>query len=177
MKPYKKKLLKKAKKIRLVLFDVDGVLTDGRLYLDDNGVETKAFNSQDGLGMSMLQRAGVVIGVITGRSSQLVNHRMRSLGVKHVFQGRLSKLSAFKQLRDELELTNEQIAFVGDDVIDLPVMQKAGLAVAVANARDEVKACADWITDAKGGNGAGRAVCELIMQSQGTWQEQIHFYD
>lgn len=177
MKPYKKKLLKKAEKIRLVLFDVDGVLTDGRLYLDDNGIETKAFHSQDGLGLAMLQRTGVQVGVITGRTSQLVSHRMASLGIKHVYQGQLTKLTAFKQVRDALELSNDEIAFVGDDVIDIAVMKKAGLSIVVPNARPEVKAVADWCTFASGGQGAGRDVCELIMHAQGTWKTQFHYYD
>jgi 3-deoxy-D-manno-octulosonate 8-phosphate phosphatase (KDO 8-P phosphatase) len=174
---YKKQLLKKAKKIRLLLFDVDGVLTDGRLFLGDDGQEYKAFHSQDGLGMMMLQRSGVKIGVITGRTSAVVQQRMVSLNIEYIFQGQLSKLSAFKQVRDTLELTNTQVAFVGDDVIDLPVMQQVGLAVAVDNAHGLVKKQAHWCTKAKGGAGAARAVCELIMHAQGTWDAQLHYFD
>ena len=169
-------ILEKAKRIRLVIFDVDGVLTDGGLFLGDDGQEYKAFNSRDGHGMKMLQRSGVRIGIITGRTSQVVEHRMRDLGVEHVHQGQLDKLPAFGQLCDELGVTAEECAYVGDDVVDLPIMRRAGLAVAVGDAHPMVARHAHWQTPSDGGRGAAREVCELLMEAQGTLQEQLDGY-
>lgn len=127
-------IFKKAAKIRLVIFDVDGVLTDGSLFFDAEGQEYKAFYARDGLGMKMLQSTGVIIAIITARSSPVVKHRMDSLGIEHVFQGQLDKLAAFKQLIAKLNLEPQQVAYVGDDLIDIPVMLEVGLAVAVGDA-------------------------------------------
>jgi 3-deoxy-D-manno-octulosonate 8-phosphate phosphatase (KDO 8-P phosphatase) len=168
-----KAIIEKAALIRLVVFDVDGVLTDGSLYLGDDGQEYKAFYSRDGLGMKLLQSTGVIIGVITARSSAVVTHRMQSLEVEHVFQGKLDKLSAFKQLCEQLHLEPQQVAYVGDDIIDLPVMLQAGLAIAVGDAHELVVKHAHWQTQAAGGRGAAREVCELIMQAQGTLGGQL----
>lgn len=160
--------IEKAREIRLVVFDVDGVLTDGGLHIDCDGREHKVFNSRDGHGMKMLQETGVLIGVITGRSSQSVAHRMAGLGVDHVFQGQQDKLPAFRQLLDTVGVPAEQVACVGDDVVDLPMMRRAGLAIAVNDAHELVKEHAHWITAHRGGQGAARDVCELIMKAQGT---------
>lgn len=168
--------LNRAAKIKLVIFDVDGVLTDGSLYVGDGGEEYKAFYSRDGLGIRMLQQSGVEVGVITGRTSDVVRHRMASLGIEHVYQGRTEKLPAFEGLCAQLGLDFSQTAYVGDDVIDLPVMLKAGLAVAVADAHPLVAANAHWQTQQPGGRGAARDVCELIMQAQDTWQAQLAQY-
>ncbi|MEN8217086.1 MAG: 3-deoxy-manno-octulosonate-8-phosphatase KdsC [Pseudomonadota bacterium] len=168
-----KAIIEKAALIRLVVFDVDGVLTDGSLYLGGDGQEYKAFYARDGLGMKLLQSTGVIIGVITARNSAVVTHRMQSLGVEHVFQGKLDKLSAFKQLCEQLHLEPQQVAYVGDDLIDVPVMLQAGLAIAVADAHDLVVKYAHWQTQAAGGRGAAREVCELIMQAQGTLGGQL----
>ena len=159
-------ILERARKIRLVIFDVDGVLTDGRLILDDRGTEYKAFHSRDGHGMKMLQETGVRIGIITGRSSEVVKHRMASLGIEHVYQGQKDKLVAYADLKTKLALHAEQIAYVGDDVVDLPVMRQVGLAIAVADAHDWVKKHSHWHTPQLGGHGAARDVCELIMEAQ-----------
>jgi len=126
--------LTKAARIRLVIFDVDGVLTDGSLFIGDDGQEYKAFNSRDGHGMKMLQSHGVTIAIITGRSSQVVIHRMASLGIEHVYQGARDKAPVYAELRDKLGLDDSQVAYVGDDVVDLPVMRKVGLAIAVQDA-------------------------------------------
>lgn len=166
----------RAAKIRLVLFDVDGVLTDGRLILGDDGQEYKAFNTHDGHGIKMLQRTGVAVGVITGRSSRVVEHRMKNLGVTHVFQGQTEKLPAYRELLARLELDPEQSAFVGDDVVDLPIMLRAGFAVAVWNAHALVKRHAHWITPSGGGQGAAREVCELIMHARGTLTDEMLSY-
>ncbi len=166
----------KAREIRLVIFDVDGVLTDGSLYLGDDGQEYKSFNSRDGHGMKMLQHHGVLIGIITGRTSEVVRIRMESLGVKHVFQGKQEKLPAYVELRDALGLSDRQIAYVGDDVVDLPIMRRVGLAIAVQDAHPLVIQHAHWQTPHPGGRGAGRDVCEMIMEAQGTLTEALDYY-
>ena len=157
----------RAANVRLVAFDVDGVLTDGGLYVGDNGVEYKAFYSRDGHGMRMLMDSGIDIGIITGRTSQLVGDRMKSLGVKHVYQGHREKRPAFESLMEATGYSAEEIAFVGDDVMDLPVMRCAGLAIAVADAHPLVVEHAHWQTPNPGGRGAVRDVCELVMKAQG----------
>ena len=170
-------ILERAAKIRLLIFDVDGVLTDGSLFVGDDGQEYKSFYSRDGLGMTMLQNTGVIIGIITGRTSQVVKHRMQLLGVKYVFQGRTNKLPAFHELCHTLNLTPEQVAFVGDDVIDVPVLNKVGLAVAVGDAHDSILPYTHWQTKAMGGRGAAREVCELIMQAQGTLAKELKRFE
>ena len=171
-----KDILDKAAKIKLVVFDVDGVLTDGRLIIGDDGQEYKAFYSKDGLGMKMLKQSGVELAVITARTSNVVLHRMQSLGIKHIYQGQLEKLPAFEKILNELGLSAEQAAYVGDDVIDLPVMLKAGLAITVQDAHPLAKQYAHWQTPQCGGRGAARDVCELIMQAQGSLEEQFQKY-
>ncbi|MCW8890290.1 MAG: 3-deoxy-manno-octulosonate-8-phosphatase KdsC [Sedimenticola sp.] len=162
------KIFEQAQRIKLVIFDVDGVLTDGTLFLGDDGQEYKAFNSKDGFGMKLLLKSGIDIGIITARTSDVVKIRMKSLGIKYVFQGQQQKAAAYESLRDDLGLTNEQIAYVGDDVVDLPVMQQVGLAITVQDGHPLVKQQAHWQTQQPGGRGAAREVCELIMQAQGT---------
>lgn len=169
-------MLERAQQTRLVIFDVDGVLTDGSLYLGDDGQEYKAFNSRDGHGMKMLQHTGVTLAIITGRSSEVVRIRMESLGVTNVYQGQRDKLPAYEDIKGVLGLRDEQVAYVGDDVVDLPVMRRAGLAIAVADAHPLVKQHAHWQTRSPGGRGAGRDVCELIMEAQGTLNEMMARY-
>ncbi len=171
-----KDILEKAKQIKLVVFDVDGVLTDGSLFVGDDGQEYKAFNARDGLGMKMLQRSGVEIGIITARSSQVVEHRMHNLGIKYVYQGRLEKLPAFEGLVGKLGLDFEQTAYVGDDVVDLPVLRRAGLAIAVQDAHPIAKQHAHWQTPHNGGRGAARDVCDLIMEAQNTLDAQVQYF-
>ncbi len=166
-------ILARTKNIKLVIFDVDGVLTDGSIIIGDDGEEYKAFHSRDGHGMKLLQYTGVEIGIITGRTSQVVEHRMASLGISHVYQGQRIKLPAFEELIEQLNVTPEQCAYVGDDWVDLAIMSRVGLAIAVQDADPIVKEYAHWITPAKGGKGAAREVCELIMEGQGTLQDQI----
>lgn len=160
-------ILERAARIRLVIFDVDGVLTDGSLYLGDDGQEYKAFNSRDGHGMVTLRETGVRLAVITGRSSEVVRIRMESLGVAHVYQGRRDKLPAYEELKASLGLPDAEVAYVGDDVVDLPVMRRVGLAIAVADAHPLVRQHAHWSTGSGGGRGAAREVCELILEAQG----------
>lgn len=170
-------ILEKAKKIKLVIFDVDGVLTDGRIIIGDDGQEYKSFHTRDGHGMKLLQLTGVEIAIISGRSTKTVEHRMESLGINHVFQGKRVKLPVFEQLIAELNLQPEECAFVGDDWVDLSIMSRVGLAIAVQDADNVVKRHAHWITPSNGGHGAAREVCELIMEGQGNLQDQIerHF--
>lgn len=169
-------VLERAASIKLVAFDVDGVLTDGGLYIGDNGVEYKAFYSRDGHGMRMLMNSGIDVGIITGRRSKLVSDRMDALGVRHVYQGRREKRPAFESLLKDSGFTAEQIAFVGDDVMDLPVMLRAGLAVAVADAHPLVVEHAHWRTPNPGGRGAVRDVCELVMRAKGSLDAVIRAY-
>ncbi|MEA3278888.1 MAG: 3-deoxy-manno-octulosonate-8-phosphatase KdsC [Pseudomonadota bacterium] len=169
-------ILERARQVRLVIFDVDGVLTDGSLFLGDDGQEYKAFNSRDGHGMTMLQQTGVVLAVITGRTSEVVRIRMESLGVEHVFQGRRDKIPAYEELKQALGLPDEQIAYVGDDVVDLPIMRRVGLSIAVADAHPMVQQHAHWQTRSAGGRGAGRDVCELIMEAQGNLSSMMERY-
>lgn len=169
-------ILAKARGIRLVIFDVDGVLTDGSLFLGDDGQQYKAFHSRDGHGMRMLQHSGVKIGILTGRSSRVVEHRMRDLGVELVLQGRREKLPAFETLLARAGVEASATAYVGDDVVDLPVMRRVGLAVAVQDAHPLVKRHAHWLTTNPGGRGAAREVCELIMEAQGTLEAALAHY-
>jgi len=169
-------LVERAKRIKLVVFDVDGVLTDGSLFLGDDGQEYKAFYSRDGHGMKLLQKSGVEIAIITGRTSQVVQHRMDSLGIRHVYQGRIDKLPAFEELLGKLGFAPEQVAYIGDDVMDLPVMLRVGLAVAVQDAYPLVQEHAHWVTPSRGGRGAARDLCELVMRAQGTLETQLGRY-
>ncbi len=169
-------ILEKASRIRLVIFDVDGVLTDGNLYLGNHGEELKGFNIKDGLGIKLLMQSGVEVGVITGRSSELVAQRMGSLGVKHIYQGQHEKLPAYSDLIAKLGLESGQVAYVGDDLIDLPLMRRVGFAVAVEDAHSLVRQHAHWQTQAAGGKGAAREVCELLMKAQGTLDKAYQPY-
>ena len=171
-----KDILERAAQIKLVIFDVDGVLTDGSLFLGDDGLEYKAFNSRDGHGMKMLQQSGVTIAIITGRTSKVVEYRMQSLGIQHVYQGQLDKRHAFAELLEKLSLTTDQIAYVGDDVVDLPVMSKVGLAIGVQDAHPMVRKHAHWLTPSNGGRGAGRDVCEMLMEAHGVLEDKLATY-
>ena len=150
--------------IRLVGFDVDGVFTDGRFYLSDDGVETKAFNTQDGFGIRQLLDAGIGVAVISGRRSAAVDQRMQELGVSFVFQGCRDKVAAFDSVVAELDVRLAQCIFVGDDIPDLPLLQHAGFSIAVANAVQAVKEQCDHVTESRGGRGAVREVCEYVLR-------------
>lgn len=161
-----KELLNKAKKIKCLVCDVDGVLTDGRLFIDNHGNELKAFHVQDGMGLKLLMAAGIDVAVITTSRNAVIDHRMEQLGIVHYFKGQLEKQEAFKRLKETLQLSNEEIAYVGDDLPDLPIIQQVGLGIAVANAVRQVKEFAAWHTQAQGGNGAVREVCDFILAAQ-----------
>lgn len=155
--------------IRLLLLDVDGVLTDGTIYLDNHGVEAKGFNIMDGLGLNLLGKAGIRAGVITGRNSEVVAFRARELNLSIVVQGCSDKLAAARAIAEDEGLRLDQVAYVGDDLIDLKLLGQVGLAVSVPGGAEEVKAVAHHVTRAAGGRGAVREVCELILKAQKKW--------
>lgn len=161
-------LTRRAAGIRLAIFDVDGVLTDGRLFFMPDGTEFKSFNTLDGHGIKMLMASGVEVAIISGRKSPLVEKRAANLGIRHLIQGREDKLNALAELREQLPFELDQIAFLGDDLPDLPVMRRVGLGMAVATADGFVREHAHAVTTAAGGAGAAREFCELIMRAQGT---------
>ena len=169
-------ITEKAKKIKLVIFDIDGVLTTGALFIGDDGQEYKAFNSKDGHGLRMLQDSGVEVAIITGRTSNVVAHRAKDLGITRIYQGKREKLPAYEELIQETGLSHEQIAYVGDDVVDLPVMSKVGLAICVQDGHSFVKQHSHWITESNGGCGAGRDVCEMILDAQGNLHDMLQSY-
>lgn len=166
----------RAQKIRLALFDVDGVLTDGRLIFTAEGEEIKAFHARDGHGLKLLMEAGVEVGVITARHSKAVTHRMHNLGIPHVFQGQQDKRTAYLALLEHLGLQDTQVAYMGDDVIDLPILTRVGLAATVQDAPSQVKRHCHWIAEHPGGQGAVRDLCELILAAQGAWDRLLERY-
>lgn len=169
-------LLERAGRIKLAVFDVDGVLTDGRLYFLEDGSEMKAFNTLDGQGIKMLMASGVTTAIISGRTSAATERRARNLGIPHLFQGREDKLVVLDGLLKQLDLSYEQVAHLGDDLPDLPVMRRVGLGMAVANAADFVRRHAHGVTQAKGGEGAAREYCELILRAQGNLDAALNKY-
>ena len=160
-------LRSKAKKIKLLLLDVDGVLTDGRIILDNQGNELKAFHVRDGHGIKLAQRAGIVIGIITGRKAEVVSVRARELGIGEVHQGALEKIGVYEALLEKYGLRDDEAAFIGDDIVDVGILKRVGFAVTVADCDPAVKPYADMITQAKGGRGAVREVINLLLASQG----------
>lgn len=165
-----------AKSIRLIAFDVDGVMTDGGLYLSDTGEEFKRFNSLDGHGLKMLQASGVELAIITGRTSRCVELRAKNLGITRLYQGVHDKLDAMQTLLAELHIEPEAAAFMGDDVVDLPVMIRVGLALSVPDAPQMVRDHAHYVTRRNAGHGAVREACELLMAAQGTLEAQLEPY-
>ncbi|MDF2529592.1 MAG: 3-deoxy-D-manno-octulosonate 8-phosphate phosphatase [Gammaproteobacteria bacterium] len=163
-------LIGRAKQIKLLILDVDGVLTDGKLYIGNDSEELKAFNVKDGLGMRLLMKTGVELAIITGKQSHIVQRRMQELDIKYVFQGQANKLPAYLELIKQLNLKPEQTAYMGDDLPDLPLLKRVGLATIVADANGFIVPHAHYQTQARGGKGAVREVCELIMSAQGTLQ-------
>jgi 3-deoxy-D-manno-octulosonate 8-phosphate phosphatase (KDO 8-P phosphatase) len=157
----------RARAVRLAVFDVDGVMTDGTLYIAAQGEAFKAFNILDGHGVKMLQSAGVETAILSGRSSEAVTRRAAELGIRHVVQGSQDKVASFEQMRARLGLEASACAFVGDDIPDLAVMRLCGFAVAVANASEAVKSAAHYVTRAHGGGGAVREFCDLVLRAQG----------
>jgi len=169
-------LAQRIQAIKLVAFDVDGILTDGGLYLTDAGEEFKRFNSLDGHGLKMLKASGVELAIITGRTSRCVELRTKNLGITHLYQGIENKWQAMQTLLAKLNLTAEAAAYMGDDVVDLPVMRRVGLSITVPNSPQLVRDHAHYLTQREGGHGAVRETCELIMSAQGTLERQLAPY-
>ncbi|MFV1997928.1 MAG: 3-deoxy-manno-octulosonate-8-phosphatase KdsC [Acidiferrobacterales bacterium] len=169
-------VIARAQKIKLAIFDVDGVLTTGALFMGDDGQEYKAFNSRDGHGMKMLTSNGVDTAIITGRHSKVVAHRASDISVKHIYQGAREKLPVYEKLVADLDLRHEEVAFVGDDIVDLPIMLRVGLAVTVADGHSLVKEHSHWITPGNGGCGAAREFCEMMMFAQGNYANEMKRY-
>jgi 3-deoxy-D-manno-octulosonate 8-phosphate phosphatase (KDO 8-P phosphatase) len=166
----------RAARVRLLLLDCDGVLTDGRITPVVGGEELKSFHTRDGHGLVMLHRAGLRSGIISGRRSKLVELRAADLGISYVRQGALDKVEAFESLMSEAGAEPAHAAYVGDDVVDIPLMRRCGFAVAVADATEETRAAAHYVTRLPGGFGAVREVCELILKAQGRWDELMKRY-
>lgn len=165
-----------ARDIRLLIMDVDGVLTDGRIFITASGEELKAFNTLDGHGLKMLQSTGVKLAIITGRDASCVAHRARGLGIDYYYAGISDKRAAFAELLRETALEAEACAYIGDDVVDLPVMRRVALAISVPEAPSVVRQHAHYVTERPAGQGAVREACELIMQAQGTLDALIAGY-
>jgi 3-deoxy-D-manno-octulosonate 8-phosphate phosphatase (KDO 8-P phosphatase) len=165
--------IEKAKPVKIIIFDVDGVLTDGRIYVNDQGIETKSFYVLDGYGIKLLQKMKIEIAVISGRDTPGVALRMQYLGIHHVFQGVSDKLKIYQNLLKNLGLQDKEAAYMGDDLPDISVLKRAGLALTVPNAVKEVLACTPFVTQSRGGEGAVREVCEFILKAQGKWEEML----
>lgn len=166
-----------AQGIRLLALDVDGVLSDGRVIYASDGSELKAFNIKDGLGVKLLQRAGITVAIITGRRSEVVGRRAAELGITHLLEGRDDKLTALRELCQRLGISLEECAYMGDDLPDLSAIRAAGLGLTVADAVAEVRAVADWCSAATGGAGAVREACEWLLQQRGEWPAIIEEFD
>ena len=173
MIPQKQADIEKLRHIKLLLLDVDGVMTDGRIIYDDRGAEIKEFHVKDGLGIRMLILAGVQVGIVTGRSSPALRHRCNNLGIDIVFDGVRKKAMVLDDIIRSLALTPDQIAFIGDDLPDLPLMRRVGLCIAVGDAHPSVAGEAHMVTTANGGNGAVREVCDAILKAQGLWENAL----
>ncbi|MFG6656083.1 3-deoxy-manno-octulosonate-8-phosphatase KdsC [Scandinavium sp. M-37] len=169
--PVSSQVMEKAAKIRLLILDVDGVLSDGLIYMGNNGEELKAFNVRDGYGIRCALTSGIEVAIITGRKAKLVEDRCKTLGITHLWQGQSDKLIAWRELQTKLGVKPEEVAYVGDDLIDWPVMAEVGLSVAVADAHPLLPPRADYVTRINGGRGAVREVCDLLLLAQGKLDE------
>jgi 3-deoxy-D-manno-octulosonate 8-phosphate phosphatase (KDO 8-P phosphatase) len=173
----KKKVREKLEGIKMLILDVDGVMTDGRIIMDGDGREMKNFYVRDGHGLVMLQRHGIRVAILTGRTSSVVDHRARDLKITEVYQGALNKKAVFARILEKNSLAPEQTAYLGDDIVDIPVLKRVGFSAAVADAVDEVKKHVDYVTVCRGGQGAVREICEMLLMAQGCWPEIAGRYD
>jgi 3-deoxy-D-manno-octulosonate 8-phosphate phosphatase (KDO 8-P phosphatase) len=169
-------LQNRLRKIRCLLLDVDGVLTDGKLHFTSEGQEFKTFDVQDGHGIAMAQRVGLTIGFISGRPSKATAHRAADLGVKIVLQEPTNKMEMVEQVKREHGFADDEIAFIGDELVDLPVLRRVGLAVAVPNAVDEARRAAHYVTRRRGGDGAVREIIEMVLKARGLWEQATAKY-
>ncbi len=163
--------INKLKHVKLLLLDVDGVLTDGSIIYNDNGAETKVFNVKDGLGIKLLMEVGIKVGIVTGRISKALYHRCNNLGISLIFDGVHEKASVLELISEQTGILDKEIAFVGDDLPDLPLLRRVGLSIAVSDAHKTVIENVDMITSAKSGAGAVREICEAILKAQGFWDK------
>lgn len=170
------KIVALAKKVKCLICDMDGVLTDGLLYIDNHFNELKTFHIHDGVGLKLLMAAGIEVAVITGSHNAVVDHRMNQLGITHYYKGQLNKQAMYQQLKDKLALEDDQFAYIGDDLPDMIIMRQVGLGVAVANAVHQVKEIAHWQTELTGGRGAVRELCDLILNAQNKMDLAIKDY-
>ena len=168
--------LQQLKSIKVLILDVDGVLTDGRVIYTDSGEEIKRFDVRDGHGLKLLMRSGIEVILLTGRESKVVLHRARDLGIEHVYQKALNKIEVYKTILAQRNLEDKEVGFVGDDLVDLPVLRKVGFSAAVPDAVPEVKEIVDYITTKKGGEGAVREICELLLKAQNKWEAVTEKY-
>ncbi len=166
----------RAKKIRLLMLDVDGVMTNGKIIINSNGIETKIFDVRDGHGIKMLMREGIDVIIITGRESEIVNMRAKELGIREVYQKVLKKIDKYEEILREKNLKDEDVCYIGDDLVDLPILRRVGFAIAVADSIDDIKRYVHYITKRRGGDGAVREVTELILKSQNRWDEVVKRY-
>ncbi len=170
------KSLEKAKNVKLLILDVDGVLTDGRIVIDDRGIETKCFDVRDGHGIKLLKRANIEVVIITGRRSEVVSHRARELGIDSVYQNIHNKLEVYQAILDEKGLKDEEVGFVGDELVDLPLLKRVGFSAVVADGIEELKPYVDYVSQNRGGRGGVREISELILKAQGKWSELMEGY-
>jgi len=173
----KKNIEEKLQKVKLLILDVDGVMTDGRIIMDYKGREMKNFDVRDGHGLKIIQRYGIQVAILTGRQSKVVEHRARDLEINDVYQGALNKKDVFGKILERHKLSAGAVAFMGDDIVDIPVLKRVGFSAAVADALDIVKKSVDYITVNRGGHGAVREICEMILQAQGKWPEIAAKYE
>jgi 3-deoxy-D-manno-octulosonate 8-phosphate phosphatase (KDO 8-P phosphatase) len=173
----KKSIKEKLKRIKLLILDVDGVMTDGRIIMDNEGIESKNFDVRDGHGIKILQRYGIKVAILTGRQSKVVEYRAKDLEIDDVYQGALNKKDVFEIILEKHKLSAGETAFMGDDIVDIPVLKSVGFSAAVADALDVVKKSVDYVTKNRGGRGAVRELCEMILQAQGKWPEVAAKYE
>jgi 3-deoxy-D-manno-octulosonate 8-phosphate phosphatase (KDO 8-P phosphatase) len=169
--------MEQAKDIKLVILDVDGVLTDGRIVIDDNGVESRNFDIKDGMGIVVMLNSGLEVAIITAKKSGAVRHRAAELKIRRFHEGIKKKAEPYEAMLKELNITDAQVAYVGDDLVDLPLMKRAGLPIAVGDAVEDVKKHAAYVTRACGGHGAVREVAEIILKAQGKWDKVLSSFD
>jgi 3-deoxy-D-manno-octulosonate 8-phosphate phosphatase (KDO 8-P phosphatase) len=176
-RPVTDEIREKINPVRILILDVDGVLTDGGIIIDDEGRETKRFDVRDGHGLKVLMRCDVEIILLTGRTSRVVEHRAADLGIREVYQGVWNKLEVFEDILRKKNVGAECIAFMGDDIVDVPVLRRAGFSASVADAADDVKNIVDYVTEHDGGRGAVREICEIILKAKGRWPEVASRYE
>jgi 3-deoxy-D-manno-octulosonate 8-phosphate phosphatase (KDO 8-P phosphatase) len=176
-KAISKGVQERAARVKLLLLDVDGVLTDGRIIMDHKGREIKAFNVRDGHGLRLLREAGIEVAILTGRSSPVVQKRADDLGILWVRQGIHDKVGAYQEIARKMGITDDEACFIGDDLVDIPLLKRVGIPIVVADGAPEAKRFARYVTQSSGGKGAVREVCDLLLQTQGKWEAVLRRYE